>query len=331
LVGIFNNNNPFNLIVLFVYALVLRLPTILHPQLPYLEATDGFLYRGLLNLLSPYGAQNPWIYSVVSFALIFIQAILLANILNEQKLFPRATYVPAMAYILVTALFPEWQRLSSALIVNSFAIWIWGNTLRLYQSSRPKALLFNIGLGIGLASFFYFPAIALITLLLLGLIIIRPFRISEWAISLVGLMAPFYFFGAWLYLAGEFSWSKLFPSLSFKVPVMTMTWPVWISLLLLIIPFLLSGFYIQGNILRMLIQTRRTWSLMLLFLLFTLLIPLLNQSTNFSYWILSAVPFSSFHAYMYTAPRKKWLPLAFHWATVLFLLFLGYVYPGMAA
>jgi hypothetical protein len=81
-----------------------------------------------------------------------------------------------------------------------------------------------------------------------------------------------------------------------------------------------SGYIIQGNILRMLIQVRKSWSLLLLYLLTALLIPFINASPSFSYWILCAPPFAAFHANAYASAEQKWLPVVIHWVIVLFVL-----------
>jgi hypothetical protein len=74
----------------------------------------------------------------------------------------------------------------------------------------------------------------------------------------------------------------------------------------------------------MLIQVRKNWSLILVYLLIALLVPFINGSKDFEYWILCAVPFAAFHANVYFAPQQKWLPAILHWGTALFILALNY-------
>jgi hypothetical protein len=73
----------------------------------------------------------------------------------------------------------------------------------------------------------------------------------------------------------------------------------------------------------MLIQVRKSWSLMLIYLLITLLIPFINFSSTFEYWILCALPFAAFHGYTFFYAQKKWLPAALHWVMVVFILALN--------
>ena len=59
-------------------------------------------------------------------------------------------------------------------------------------------------------------------------------------------------------------------------------------------------------------------------LLIALLVPFINGSKDFEYWILCAVPFAAFHANVYFAPQKRWLPAILHWGTAAFILALNY-------
>jgi len=194
----------------------------------------------------------------------------------------------------------------------------------LYKNSKAKQILFNTGIVIGLSSFFYFPSIAFVILILAALIIMRPVSIPEWFIGLLGATVPYYFLFAWLYLSGNVEIKKYIPNISVSYPQFQQSIWAWVGLLLLMLPFLFSGFYIQNAILRMLIQVRKNWSLILVYLLIALLVPFINGSKDFEYWILCAVPFAAFHANVYFAPQKKWLPAILHWGTAAFILALNY-------
>jgi hypothetical protein len=79
----------------------------------------------------------------------------------------------------------------------------------------------------------------------------------------------------------------------------------------------------------MLIQVRKNWSLVLIFLLFALVVPFINNDTKgFENWILAAVPFAAFHACSYLYPPQRWLPAVIFWISILFILALQYAGPG---
>jgi hypothetical protein len=79
----------------------------------------------------------------------------------------------------------------------------------------------------------------------------------------------------------------------------------------------------------MLIQVRKNWSLVLIYLLFALCIPFLNNySKGFENWVLITVPFAAFHAFTYLYPPQRWLPALIFWLTVGYVLFYQYGGPG---
>jgi len=296
----------------------------MHPHIPVAQATDGFLYHRILDFLAPTGKSSPTIYPVITFVLIFTQAITFNTLINNQKLLTRPTFLPAMAYILITSLFPEWWQLSSTLIINSLLVWVWAMMGGLYSQSRPKSVLFNIGVVVGVCSFLYFPSIAFVILIIFGLVVMRPLRFSEWLVAFLGITTPYYFLLAWIYFSNHWNPKAFIPAISISYPKFQQSVWAWGSLLLLIIPFLISGFYIQSHMLRMLIQIRKSWSLMLLYLLTALLVPFINSNSTFEYWILSAMPLASFHAAAYFYPTKRWLPLIMHWILFAFVMLLQY-------
>ena len=135
MIGIFKQKASTNALLLFIYALVLKFPLFLHPfpacftcrrQLfipVYFNGTQ-FLVRHMQHSLM----------RMLSFTILFTQATLLNSICNYHKLLPRANYLPAMCYILVTSLLPDWGHFSAPLLINSIMIWCWYRMVALYNS-----------------------------------------------------------------------------------------------------------------------------------------------------------------------------------------------------
>ncbi len=328
MVETFKTNSPINIIFLLIYGCVLKFNAFLHPHIPVAQATDGFLYHRFLHFLAPMGKDFPIIYPIIVLILVLWQAISFCNFINNQKMLPKATYLPAMAYVLITSLFPEWWQLSSVLIVNSVLVWTWSGLSALFNNPKPKTVVFNAAMLIGLASFLYFPAIAFILLVFFALISMRPFQFSEWIIAVLGLLTPYYFLFAILFLAGNWNPLTYLPSISVSIPKFQNSIWAWGAIVLLVIPFLISGFYMQANIFKMLIQARKSWGLMLTYLLLSLLIPFINFASTFEYWILCALPFAAFHAYTYFFAEKKWIPVVMHWLFVAFIIALNIWLPA---
>ncbi|MDR3715251.1 MAG: DUF6427 family protein [Puia sp.] len=325
MVGIFKQKNPANALLLLVYALILKFSLFLHPVVPVLHPEDNYLYRLILRALDSFFHYLPISYSVLSFLILFTQATLFNRICNHHKILPKATYLPGMSYILITSLLRDWNDFSAPLLINSIMIWIWYRMIELYNSPRPGSAIFNIGVFTGIISLLYLPAMVFLLMVLFALITMRPFRIREWLVGLLGFTSPYYFLFIVLYLSGHWSWKEMLPRIVLTMPGMPSSLWVTLGIALLVIPFMIGGYFVQLNLSKMLIQIRKSWSLLLLFLLVAVIIILINRANSYENWIVTAVPFAAFHAAAYYYPTKKTFPLLLHWVSFAYVIAMNYL------
>jgi hypothetical protein len=316
----FRENNGFNAFLLFAYGFLLKLPYFLHPSIPDATPADGFLYYKLLKEVAHLGHSAPVIYPVIAYLLIYTQALTFNQLIGEQRLMYKPHYLVAMSYILITSLVPEWNNLSSVLITNTVMVWAWPRMVSLYNHPRPKAVIFNIGLALGICSFFYLPSILFLLLLGIALLLFRPFSITEWLVALVGLLSPYYFLCIYLYLTDRFTLSVLLPAMDIKYPKFRFDFVFITRIVLLALPLLIGWYYIQRNRGRMLIQVRKSVTLLVFYLVFALLVPFINGFAGLEYWVLAAIPLSVYHAAGYLYARRIYWVQLLHWLTVLFII-----------
>ena len=150
MVGIFKANNPLNTFLLFIYGLLLKLSFFSNAHIPVIQKTDGIFFRALITWLNKASGGWPIIYTLLTYLLLFTQAVTFNKLINNKRLIQRLTFLPAMSYLLITSFFPEWNTFTAALIINTIMIWVWAKMNNLYNSSSPKTDLFNIGMIIGL-------------------------------------------------------------------------------------------------------------------------------------------------------------------------------------
>lgn len=321
--GTFKANNPYNTFLLLVYGILLKLPMFLHPKIPQPQLIDGFLYKEFLKWIQPFGTAFPSVYPIAAFLLLFTQAVSFNKMMNELRLMQKPNYLTGMSYLLVTSLFAEWNALSSPLIINTLLIWVWARMSALPNNSSPKTTLFNIGIAIGLSTFFYFPSIAFAVLVVVGLAIIRPFRLAEWLIALFGVITPYYFILAIAFLTGKLR-DYHFPGVAVTYPRFNQTRWAYAAVIIVLVTAVIGFFYVQQNFRRQLIQARKSWSLVFLYLLVAVFVPFINAIHTFEYWILCAVPLSALMGAAFLYPNKKWGPLLLHWLMVVLVVTMGY-------
>lgn len=325
MIGIFKQKNPGNTLLLLIYALVLKFPSFLYPKAPVKLEGDHYLYLQLVSFLE--SLRLPAIvYALFAFIINLGQALLFNRICNAQKMIAKPSYLPAMAFILITSLFREWNYFSAPLLVNGFLIWIFYRMMILYNVPKAGNVIFNMGLLVGLITMLYYPAIVFILLVLLTLFIMRPFRIQEWVIAILGATTPYYFLALILYFTGQWSWNHLIPTIDFKFPRMPTSLFTTISLALLVIPFVVGGFFVQSNLNKMLIQVRKGWSLLLIFLMISLSVILIDGDTEYLSWILCVVPLSAFHAAAYFYSPNRTFALVLHWLTFFYAVYISYIH-----
>lgn len=317
--GVFKANNPYNAFILLIYGLLLKLPMFLHPVIPIQQKTDGFLFKILLNQLAVFGKALPAVYPIITFLLLFTQAITFNKLVSDQRLIQKSNYLTGMSYLLVTSLFSEWNILSSPLIINTLLVWVWAKMSGLYNNPNPKTSLFNIGIAIGCSTFFYFPSLAFSALIVFGLIVTRPFKLAEWLISLLGIITPYYFLLAYVFLTDNWKGYK-FPGIAMGMPQFYETRWALAAIIIVLIATGIGLFYIRQNFLRQLVQTRKSWNLVFLYFLVAVFIPFINATHTFKYWILCAVPLSAFLAAAFFYPQKKWFPQVLHWLMIAFVI-----------
>ena len=329
MIGLFKQKTPANILFVFVLGILIKLPLFKHATIPGPDESAAILYKAIIAFLNSFSSNTAMIYAVLTYLLLFTQSMQLNKLINDHRMMQRNTFLPAISYLLITSLMPEWNVFSPTLLVNSIVLLVLNGLFKLYNQSNVKGTIFNIGLAIGLCSFIFFPTVILVFWLILALMIMRTVRFNEWLICLLGVTAPFYFYSAYLIFTDSWNWNNIFTSFQVSIPIPGKSLWLAMSSFLLVIPFFIGGYLVQDNLRKMLIQVRKNWSLVLIFLLFALFVPFLNDQTrSFENWILAVIPFAAFHACAYLYSPQRWLPAVIFWVSLLFILAYQYYGPG---
>ena len=320
----FKSNNPLSFIFLFFYGFLLRFASFLQPKNPVVYKTDGVFYKWVIKSLEILGVSNSFVYPFFSYILIFIQALLLNKYIGQYRMLSRPNFLPALSYILITSVFTSWWQLSAALVVNTFLVWIWGSFLTLYKTNQAKKTLFNIGILLGFSTFIFIPTIYFVFVLLVWLIILRSFDLTEFLVCLLGVSLPYYFLITILFLSDKMEIIKYLFEIQFVVPSLKQDNWIWYSFATIIIPFIISLVYFQNTISRMLIQARKNWHILMVYLLSSLIVAGLNGSVKIEYWIIATIPFAAFHSNALFSPKRNLLPNFIHIFSLLYIIILNF-------
>lgn len=318
MVFLFRDKSIVNVFFLVLLSIGVHIHFFMTPPVLNIGHTDGILSI----LLGKYLADLPSTALFVGYqALIIIQAIRLNMVLTEFRMFQSTNYTTAMTYILFTGFISEWSSVSAALISNSLVLWIFIKLSRLYNNQSPRTLLFNIGILVTLTIIAYQPTAILILVVLFALAIVRPFRIAEWLVLLMGVLLPYYFLASYLYLTDQTrNLIGYWPGVRLHLPVARPDTWLLITLGYLFLALLVGLYFWQKFNNRMVIQIRKNWYVMMVLLLILLPIPFIFSGVGMESAVLSLIPLTAFVANGYSYPKRLLVPNLLFWLAFALIL-----------
>lgn len=314
MVSFFKDRSAANIVWVILLSLSVHAHFFIDPPEVVIGVKDGLISVGFSRFLA---GLNPVILIFLYHLLVISQALRLNYLFNDQRMFVRSNFLTAMAYVLVTAVFKEWNDLTPALVANSLIIWLFAKTMRLYNNPNPKTLLFNIGLIIGLSVLLYHPTALLVLVALFAVLVVRPFSIPELVVMFMGVAAPFYFLGAYLFLTDQFiELSRFMPAFWLNLPKVDSLPLFLVSLAIIIVVLLIGVFNWQNKNRRMVIQIRKNWAVLVVMLLVMIPLPFINKGSGIDTILLWAVPVSPFAAHAFLSDRKDTFANIIFWVLV---------------
>lgn len=315
MVVLFRERSPASIIWVLLIAFGLHAHCFMEQPVVLSTAKDGLIsYFLRLFLADLKGLPVFMLYML----LLLVQALRLNYVMNDLRMFQYSNFLTAMSYVMFASLLPQWHTVSPALVANIFIIWIYSLLLKLYNNRNPRSLLYNIGLITGLAIACYHPLVLMLFIVLFAVIVIRPFNLTEIFVLLMGILTPFYFLGAYLYLTDQWDdFLRYLPNRDFQWPKMQRDYRLLVTLVLFIISFIAGVVIWERNNRRMLIQSRKNWGVLLLLLMLFLPVPLIHYQYSVNTMLLWVPALAAFAANAFLYPRKTLFPLLLFWVVVL--------------
>lgn len=287
------------------------------------NTNDGVLSLFLKAYVS--GLSATALFVLYHFILL-LQAIRLNMVLSDLRMFQHNTYTSAMSYVLLSGILIQWCNLSSALAANFLVIWLFIKLSRLYNHPSPKTLLFNTGLIVGLSVICYHPTAILIVVVLFALAVVRPFRLAEWVILLMGILLPFYFLFSFLFLKDQTaSFTSFIPYLQLNLPVNAWNLPLVVGLSVLLATLVAGLICWQLTIQRMVIQIRKNWGVMMVMLIILLPIPFIFLHAGLESAFMSLLPLAAFASNAFSTPRRLIVPNILFWLAIGVLVYNNWI------
>jgi hypothetical protein len=169
---------------------------------PQLTEPSGGDPMPLWGLIMKALEGSPLLSVIISFVLMLAVAIVMVRFNTSIFFIPRRTYLPALLYILLYALFPGAMVLNPALPA---ALLILAGIWRMVSAYRVNGMTFNFfdaALLISAAGMFYAGAIWFIILVIIGVLILRSPDAREMTVTVIGALLPWIVLYAVWYVTG---------------------------------------------------------------------------------------------------------------------------------
>ncbi|MDX9948526.1 MAG: DUF6427 family protein [Bacteroidales bacterium] len=316
----FRQTGPDVLILIVVVFFLTWLGAFLHPVLPSALEYDEKpmpLFRILLTVTD----FSPFFSVVAAFLLTLLVSYLLVNFNTSAFFISERTFLPAIVYALLTAVFPEFQVLNPVLPAAVFLILGIRSIVASYKVYGTAFSFFDAGILIGTGSLFFAPLIWMGILLLAGIVILRTVNIKEIIISILGIATPLFIVYGIMYVSGKdmaeqlsaVSWNLFGKELSFHVAGVKLA-----IIIIAVIMILIAVAQLLPALNMKKIKSRKTLTLLFWTFFIALGITIFSGSVSGEMHWLLIIPPSYFLTHYFVFSRAKRIPGII--MTLLFLL-----------
>jgi hypothetical protein len=175
----------------------------------FLKLKEGFsLYfdldpMPLYGVISDLTGTHPVPGLFLSFILLSVMIFLMVNLNTVFFFINERTFLPALFYILLSGLFPQYQLLNPAIISALFLMMAIKRIMESYRVQGTAYSFFDAGILISVGSLFYINLIWFGLITFIGILLLRPFNFKEILLSIIGLLTPFILAIAIYYVLGR--------------------------------------------------------------------------------------------------------------------------------
>jgi hypothetical protein len=197
----FRENGPDVLFLIFVLMVFTWMGAFLHPVMPSAEGSDD-MPMPLFKILLGITGFSPFISIFSAFLIMLLMAFLVVNFNTNAFFISERTFLPALVYVVITGMNPQYQLMNPALPAAPFLILAIRKIMDSYKVQGTAYSFYDAGILIATGSLFYAGMIWFGILLIVAILVIRPFSIREIVISLAGLLTPLFIFTGFYYVLG---------------------------------------------------------------------------------------------------------------------------------
>ncbi len=322
MIKLFRSHNPLNLILMAGIALILRTGMLYNtPEKLSFDFIEPF--TKLLIAIPLENAFSPIANIFIALFLMLIQAFIFNKVVNDYNLLGKPSFLPALMYVTTCSLLKPFLVLSPALICNFLIIWMIEKFLSVYRRDDVRSVMFDLGMIVALGTLIYFPFIAMLPLLWIGLVIFRPFSWREWIIGLIGFLTIFFFLGVFYYWNNSLDqFYNIWLPLATKFPTnLKIDLYNYLVLIPIVIVILLGILQLRNNFFRSFVQVRKSFQLLFFMFLLRMISFYFKPDFPVYHFLLCAPPVSVLMAYYFLNAGKRWIYESLYLFLIVFIIY----------
>ncbi len=299
----FRTFHPFNIPLLILGALFLRF--VLWDESPAADLSFHQLYQHLLLDHPPSLQLGGGTHFMLSVSILIVQAIWFNTIVNTHNLIGKASFLPALLFIICANLIDSFVYFGPVQVLNFFVIWLLNQFFKMYRVQEIRPLIYNAGMIVASGAIIYTPFILMMPLIWISLLIFRPFNWREWILGPLGFLTVFFFLVFYYY------WNDALAAIQSAwihpdnlAPIKTFNY--WILLPLGIVS-ILSFIQLRMNFFKSVVHIRKSYQLLFMFFLMALLSASPNLGASSNHYLLAAAPLAVLFSYYFMHAAKRWV------------------------
>lgn len=286
----FRNNDKLGFILLPVAAIAAWSFAMMLPGFKTVRFENSFLFSLSRSSFSLGLASG------INLVCLITGAYLISYLCIKQEISDKQNLLPGFVFILFSSLLSINSTLHPALVASLFLLGSFHRIFSTYREELSLAAVFDSAFLLGIGALFYTPLIVFFVMPFISLMILKPFKIKEWILVILGLTLPFilslallFLFNKPILLLQEITLSSFIPFHKFSFGKGTFLIHSIATLLLAL--GLLNSFIKSGNAK---IKTQKIKSVLVWFILFGIVTMFSLNETIFFFGILLVIPAAIF-------------------------------------
>ncbi len=267
--------------------------------------------------------QVPVVMAILGFVFILIQTYFVIQIDLDFNIINKRSFLPGIVFIMLSAGFIQNSNALPVLFGEIFLIAAFFKLFRCYKVENSLSVLFDSTLILSIGSLFYYNLAFYYVVVVIGIFILRPFYWREVIASLLGFVAPYFFYLSFCFLFSK-NFITVFQSLKtnllipLKYTALSMNHYILFGLVALFI--LLANIGILNHYTSKNISVRKYFTIFLWLFIVSIGMFLVLPSASYELFYILCFPLTYLFSNYFMHIKSRF------WSELLFFIFMGVIF-----